>query len=156
MYYHEKRVIASIISNALVLIAYFIYVLHINQAGRIDLEHDLQFWAKTILIFIGISIVIGIVIQILFHILNSIVNQVRQEDQDEPMVEDEMDKLIRLKAMRNAYCLVGAGVVISIITLAVQQPPVIMLNIIYLSFHIGTLFEGFSQLYYYKKGVRNG
>lgn len=155
MYYHEKRVITSLISSVLVLIAYLIYVFQKYQVGGNGWEQDLQPWAMTILIFIGIGIVVAIVIQILFFIFNSIVNEVRKEDQDGPMVEDEMDKLIRLKAMRNAYFMVGGGVVLSIVTLAMQQPPILMLNIVYLSFHIGTLFEGFSQLYFYKRGVSN-
>lgn len=69
------------------------------------------------------------------------------------MLEDEMDKLINLKSMRNGYIVVGAGFVASLITLVLQAPPAVMLNIVFVSFMLGSLFEGFSQLYFYRRGI---
>lgn len=67
-----------------------------------------------------------------------------------------MDKLIALKAMRNSYIVVGVGFVIALLSLYMKMQPAIMLNIIFASFSIGSLFEGFSQLYFYRRGVKNG
>lgn len=119
----------------------------------IDLENDLKFWALTMLYFVGVSVVFNILILILFHILNAVVNAVKQEDLDDPMIEDEMDKLISLKAMRNSYIMVGVGFVISIVSLVMEWPPTVMLNIIFLAFNLGSIFEGFSKLYFYKRGI---
>jgi len=32
----------------------------------------------------------------------------------------------------------------------------VMLNILFASFYVGSMFEGVSQLYFYKKGIKNG
>ncbi|MEZ4628560.1 MAG: hypothetical protein R2912_10930 [Eubacteriales bacterium] len=84
--------------------------------------NDLQFWAKTILIFIGIGVVALIIIQIVFHILMAISKAVQQKLRDNEVdeaeiersikvevAEDEMDKMIELKANRFGYTIVGPG-----------------------------------------------
>jgi len=155
MFYQEKKIIATMISGVLILVAYFIYIFQKYQEGAIDLEYDLKFWASTMLIFIVVGIVSTILILIIFNILNAVVNEVKQEEQEVSIDEDEMDRLIALKATRNSYLVVGVGFLISMVTLVLQMPPAVMLNIIYLAFHLGMLVEGFSQLYFYRRGVRN-
>lgn len=171
MYYQEKKTIVTIISGMFIFIAYSIYgILKYMELG-VKLLHDLKFWATAILIAIGGGIIVAIIVQIVFHVFLAIANEVSKEvsknmnvewetstyNESEIMEnEDEMDKLISLKAMRNSYIVVGVGFVISIITLYFQMPPAIMLNIIFASFSLGSLFEGFSQLFFYRKGVKNG
>lgn len=72
------------------------------------------------------------------------------------MVEDEMDKLIELKAMRIGFAIAGIGFVLSLITLVLDYAPAVMLNVIFFSFSIGSMIEGITKLYFYKRGVRNG
>lgn len=72
------------------------------------------------------------------------------------MVEDEMDKLIELKSMRIGFAIAGIGFVLSLISLVLEYAPMVMLNIIFFSFSIGSLIEGIIKLYFYKRGVRNG
>jgi hypothetical protein len=93
---------------------------------------------------------------IIFHIINAAVNEATRGEQEEPMKEDEMDKLIQLKATRNSYVVAGIGFILSLITLVLQKPPAVMLNIMFLSCFLGSLFEGFTQLYYYRRGIKNG
>jgi uncharacterized membrane protein len=149
----EKRIITTILTGILILAAYGIYVYQQYQAGIIDLEKDLRFWAITMLIFIGVGIVLTVIILIIFHIIIAIVNEAKKEEQEDPSIEDEMDKLIALKAMRNSYAMVGIGFILSMASLIMQMPPAVMLNILFLSFNLGSLFEGFSQLYFYRRGV---
>jgi uncharacterized membrane protein len=156
MSYQEKRIITTIITGVLILAAYGIYVFQQYQAGVIDMEKDLRFWAAAMLIFIGVGIVLMIVILIVFHIINAIVNEAKKREQEDPSIEDEMDKLIALKATRNSYAVVGVGFVLSMASLVMQMPPAVMLNILFLSFNLGSIFEGFSQLYYYRRGIQNG
>lgn len=179
MYYQEKKTIASIISGLLVLGAYIIYGVSKYQEVGAGIMNDLKFWATAMLVFIGIGIVIAIVIQIVFHIILAVANEVKKEIAKEMAkeaskktecigtektcdevefeeFEDEMDKLIALKSMRNSFIVVGAGFVIALFSLFINMQPAIMLNIIFVSFMLGSLFEGFSQLYFYRKGVRNG
>ena len=165
MYYQEKKTIASIFSGLLILAAYCIYgiskYLKIGEA----LLNDLQFWATAILITIGGGVVVTIVIQIIFHIMLAVASEVKKKTgakgendtcEEFETSEDEMDKLIALKAMRNASVFAGVGFVAALISLLLKMPPAIMLNIIFGAFSIGSLFEGFSQLYFYRKGVKNG
>ncbi len=171
MYYQEKKTIASIISGVLILAAYIIYgISRYLEVGE-SLLHDLKFWASAMLFAIIGGIVVTVVIQIVFHIILAVGNEISKEmskrancqgkgetyeelEIGEP--EDEMDKLIGLKAMRNSFIFVGAGFVISLVSLYMKMPPAIMLNIVFVSFSLGSLFEGFSQLYFYRKGVKNG
>jgi hypothetical protein len=91
-----------------------------------------------------------------FHIINAVINEVKQLEQDAIDIEDEMDKLISLKSMKNGYIVVGFGFVFSLISLVMKLPSAVMLNIVFLSFNAGGLVEGFSQLYFYRRGVKNG
>jgi hypothetical protein len=163
MSYQEKKTIISVVTGTLLLAAYCIYAF--GQAGMAQLN-NLKFWANTMLIFIGIGVVAMIVIQIVFHILLSIAMAVKQKLNNEncddkeiekalqiDMVEDEMDKLIELKANRVGYTFVSVGFVSGLVSLAFGASAVVMLNIAFLSCLVGSLVEGLIQLRYYRKGI---
>jgi len=167
MSYQAKRTIVSIITGAAVLAAYCIYAFGPGRAGAL-VSSDLRFWAITMLKFIGIGIAVTIVIQIVFHILLSVSVAIKKKIQDEncadedieksigaEMVEDEMDKLIELKSTRVGFIFAGIGFVAGLFSLVLNYSPVVMLNIIFISFSLGSIVEGFSQLYYYRRGIRN-
>lgn len=156
MYYQEKKTIATLLSGITLLGAYCFYVFQKYQTGVVDFSNDLKFWALTMLVFIGAGIVLTIVVLILFHIINSIINQATNQEDDVTMVEDEMDKLIGLKSVRNSFVVVGIGFILSLVSVVIKLPTPCMLNVIFLSFLIGSIVEGISQLYFYRKGVRNG
>lgn len=149
------------IMGVLILAAYCIYAFGKVGAGAVDLN-DLKFFASTMMIFIGIGIVAMIVIQILFHIALSISVAVKEKCNDDKkiekaieatMVEDEMDKLIELKSGTIGFAVVGVGFVAGLITLLFSYPPSVMLNILYLSFGVGSIAGGAMSIYYYRKGV---
>jgi hypothetical protein len=165
MSYQEKRTGASILTGALVLAAYCIYAFGKNNTG-VAASGDLKFWASTMLIFLGIGIGAAILVQIVFHILFAISVAVQQELQGnqsddkaiEKMIkleirEDERDRLIELKSIRLGFITAGLGFVGGLVSLLFNNSPVIMLNILYISFSVGSLLEGVGQLYYYRKGV---
>lgn len=168
MSYKITKTIISMAAGVLLITAYFIYALAKVRAGTASPD-DMLFWSRTILIFIGIGVAATIVIQIVFHILLAIAMAVKEQvksgqcaDQDIEkkigleMVEDEMDKLIELKSMRISYIVVGAGFVSALGFLALNHPVAVMLNIVFGSFFLGSLIEGFTQIYYYRKGIKNG
>jgi hypothetical protein len=167
MSYQEKRTIVSIVSGILLLAAYIIYGLSRYNSGAVQPD-DLKFWAVTMLIFIGIGIAATIIIQIVFHILLSVSIAVTKKIQDQSvddkeieksisreMVEDEMDKLIELKSSRIGFGFAGVGFVTGLVLLVLGFSPVWMLNITFLSIMLGSLFEGFTQIYYYHRGVQH-
>lgn len=164
MSYQEKRTAASIFSGILILAAYCIYAFSPSRMAALP-TGDLKPWASTMLIFIAIGIGVTIVIQIVFHILLSISLAVRTkiEDQqsddkeiqrviDREMVEDERDRQIELKSTRIGFTAAGFGFVAALFALVFDYSPVVMLNILYLSFSVGSLLEGVGQIYYYRKG----
>ena len=168
MPYKVKRTIVSIITGALLMVAYGIYAWNKVQSGAVSPD-DLKFWATTILVFIGIGIVALIIILIIFHILLSIAMAVKKQVQtgacddkeiektlELDMVEDEMDKLIALKSMRISYAIEGVGFAAALVSLVLNCSPAVMINILFASFYIGSLIEAITQLHFYKKGIKNG
>jgi hypothetical protein len=153
------------LTGILLLAAYCIYAFGKVQSGMIAPD-DMKFWATTILIFIGIGVIASIVIQIVFHLLLSIAIAVRKQMQEgkcddkevektieQEMVEDEMDKLIGLKSIRIGFAIAGIGLIATLVSLLLNYSSAVMLNIIFISFSIGTSVEGVTQLYFYRRGV---
>lgn len=168
MSYQEKRIVTGLLSGAAILAAYCLFAWGAYRAGEAD-AGNLAFWAAAMLKFIGVGIAATIIIQILFHILLSVGIAVREKIRDAEtddrqieqsikaeMVEDERDRLIELKALRVGFICAGAGFILSLVTLVLGRSPVLMLNILYLSFLLGSLLEGVVQLFLYRSGVRHG
>jgi len=164
MSYQSKKTITSMVGGALVLAAYCIYAFGRYSSGAIA-EGNLKFWAGTMLVFIGIGVVGIIILQIIFHIALSIGIAVKERACDEKevnkrieatMIEDEMDKLIELKSSQIGFVLAGVGFVGALILLVLGYSTVVMLNVMYLSFLVGSLMEGATSLYFYGKGVSSG
>jgi hypothetical protein len=165
MSYQEKRTLASISSGAVLLAAYCLYAFNPTRLASIA-AGSLKPWATTMLVFIGIGIGFTIIIQIIFHILLSISIAIREkmrnmeaDDKDieknikVEMVEDERDKMIELKSNRIGFGLAGFGFIAALLSLAFNYSPVVMLNILFISFSFGSICEGFTQLYFYRKGI---
>jgi hypothetical protein len=168
MSYQEKRAIVSMLTGIFILGAYCTYSYGKYQSGAIATD-DMKFWAGTMLMFIGIGIVAAIAIQIIFHILLSVAVTVQEKTRngkyvsneiektiESEMVTDEMNKLIELKSMRVGSIIVGVGFVTALVSQVLNDSSVIMLNIMFVSFFAGSLSDGFTQVYYYRKGVTNG
>jgi len=166
MSYQEKRTLVTIVVGFLVLVSYLIFVFTRFQSGIIDVN-NLKYWASTMLIFIGISIVSTIVTQVLYHIVFSIgfamKEKIKYPDLTDKeiemsikshMVTDEMDKLVELKSMRVGFIAAGLGFVLALILTINDYSAVVMMNTIFISFNVGSLFEGLMQLYYYKRGIK--
>ena len=165
MSYQEKRTIASIFTGILVLAAYLMYAFNPERLSRLA-SGDLKSWAITMLVFIGIGVVAAIIIQIVFHIMLSISMAIKAKIQDQEcddkeieksinseMVEDERDKMIELKSSRIGFIVAGFGFMGALASLAFNYSPVVMLNILFITFSVGSIFEGIAQLVYYRKGM---
>lgn len=165
MSYQVKRTITNILTGLIVLTTYCFYAFGLYQSGILAPE-DLKSWAQIMLIFIGIGIIAAIIIQIVFHILFSIGIAIKEniknggcDDQEIEktikleMIEDEMDKLIELKSLRVGFIVAGVGFITSLIVLLLNYPAMVMLNLLFISFSVGSILEGFTQLYYYNRGI---
>ena len=167
MSYQEKRSIVSIVSGIILLAAYCLYSIGKYQQGLVA-PGDLKFWATTILVFIGIGIVAFIIIQIVFHIMLSIsiaVSKAVDGNYDDKeiekaikvdMIEDEMDRLIELKSLRFGFSVAGIGFIAGLVALVLNYSAVVMLNIFFISFSVGSILEGFVKIFYYRRGLNHG
>lgn len=162
MSYQEKKALISIITGVFVLVSYCVYAFGRYQSGMVDLS-DLKFFAVTMLIFIGIGVAAMIVIQVIFHILLSISIAVKEKIYDDKeiekavetaAVEDEMDRLIELKSGRLGVIVISIGFISALVTLVLNYPPAVMLNILFLSFGASSLVGGALSIYYYRAGIK--
>ncbi len=144
----EKRKIVNIISTLLITSIYFWYVLQSRPEKAMTTDELLSFWATSLLILIPVSIVAKIIIHILFGIANTIVTR-----EFDSMNSDERDKLIELKATRNANYLFGAGFFLAMGTLAMDMSVTIMFMVLIVSGVLSEIMDNVSQLYYYRKGI---
>ncbi|MGL1894282.1 MAG: hypothetical protein OCD02_21810 [Spirochaetaceae bacterium] len=142
----EKKIIVNIVGTIAIYTAYCMYVKGFFLNG---MEHDLQLWGKTILIFIPIAIGVKILTLIIFFIINAIVTN-GEEIED---IEDERDKLISSKGNNIGYIIVGAGFLFSIVSLVIAWPIYIMINIMYLFFNLADISSDITKIVLYRKGV---
>ncbi|HKJ79726.1 MAG TPA: hypothetical protein VKA10_09325 [Prolixibacteraceae bacterium] len=147
MSYREKENIINIFSGLLITAVFAWAVFQRHLDGRIDLTDDFQQWGIIFLIYAGVSIVARIIIYIVFHIINAIATR----EQDIP-AEDERDKLVKLKAIRNSHYSFSVGFMVAIIALAVGLPAYSLFIIFVISGVISELIDNGSQIYYYRKG----
>lgn len=159
MTYQTKKTIVSLLASIAILISYCISVYNDISKG-LTLENDATFWAKKMLIFITIGVAINIISFIVFHILLSVNLSVKDSKEinrklELEMVEDEMDKLIELKSLRVGYIFASTGFILGLILLAFNTSIAIVLNILFLSFFVGAIAEGISNLFFYFRGIRN-
>lgn len=147
MFYQEKRTIVDMIASVLVTAIYIWYVYQTNQGADVGWAHDAKLWARAFLIYIPIMIVVRILIQIVFAILTKITTD------EEPAVSDEYDKLVALKAMRNARLTFGVGVVLSMATLVIGWPIGAMFGVLFSFVIVSDIVEVLSQFYFYRRGI---
>jgi len=146
MLYHEKQSYLNIFSGIIITAVFALIVYNKQMAGLIDVTGDYRVWGYLLLIFVGVSVVARIIIQIIFHIINVIAT--REEDVPK---KDERDKMIELKALRNAYYSLSGVLLTMIILLALGVP----INAVFIAFILGGLIteivENSSQIYYYRR-----
>ena len=148
MSYQEKQNIVNIFSGLVITAIYALIVYSRHLEGRFDLTEDFSKWGVIFLVFIGVSIVARIIIYIIFHIINAIATR----EEDIP-VDDERDKIIKLKSTRNSYYVFAGGFVLSVISLAIGMP-VYGIFIAFVFFGlVAEILDNGSQIYYYRKGV---
>ena len=148
MNYHEKSSVAGILTSV------FVYLFFLkNLQGRLadlDAALHLQAAAKTVLIFIGISIVVRIIAEILLNILYAIVTG---EGKPDPSTEDEMDKLISLKSERIAYVVASLGFLLSLVLLVMNYSPVLMVIVIYGFLNLAEVVSCVLKIVFYRRGL---
>lgn len=166
MSYHEKRALVGTAGAAALAAAYCIYAFGKLRAGLI-MPGDLRFWAVTMLVFIGIGVVLLVAVQIVFNIVCAVSLAAKEAavKRERPtggeldrviqttFTDDEMVRLIELKASRVGYAVSGIGFVAGLAALALGQAAAVMLNVAFLSAAAGCLADGIASIVYFRRGV---
>jgi len=152
----SKSIITSTVAGFVFLTAYALYVTR-------NTPESLQGWAVSMLVFLGIAIVALIIIQIVFHIILAAGIAVTEGEQDSKriqrildstMAEDEMDRMISLRAARVGYVFAGIGFVGVLTTLALGLSAVVGLHVLFWTIALGSFVSGAVSVYGYERGVR--
>jgi len=148
MTFRERRTVASFISTLLIFGIFYFFLLRRYHGESMQLAEELRFWAVATLIFIGIMVILKIISYIIFTILHAIATREYEE-----IDTDELEKLIELKATRNAYMVFLAGFILSLVTLIIGMPVMVMFSSLIGAFTLAAMSADISQLYYYRKGI---
>jgi hypothetical protein len=147
MTYQEKKSIVSLISAILIFVSYGLYMLPRLPEGGLESMETFRFWGSCVLILTLISIVAHIIISIVFNIFFRITTR-----EKEPKFEDELDKLINLKAFRNSFFVFIIGFLLAMGSL-INQPSQVMFIILITSGFISDVTGSVTKFYHYRRGV---
>jgi hypothetical protein len=144
----EKQAIVSIIGSVLIIGIYTKYVYNNYIDGDLEILNDFQFWGKSFLYLIPVSIVAQIVIHIVFAIINRIVTREDMSD-----ITDERDNLIELKSIRISHWIFVFGFMMAMGSLAMGMKPYVMFLTVISSGFLASLASEVAKIIYYRKGV---
>jgi hypothetical protein len=147
MSFQERRAIVSLISTILITGVYAAYMAQRYPASGDYSIEVFRFWGAFFLILIPVMIVARIIIHIVFSIINTLATH-----ENEPDIADERDKLIELKATRNALYVFSVGVILAMGSLVIDLPPAAMFIFLLGAGIASELVSEVSQFYFYRRG----
>jgi hypothetical protein len=167
MTFKEKKSIVSILVSTLLIITYTIFTFVRYQGGHLPLD-NYQLWAITLLAFGGVYIISYILIHLIFYFVTSVSMAVKEQiktgkaceiDLEQKIKtelnEDEMDKIILLKAQRVSSIVTSFIIYIGVVLIALNLEIVLLLNMILLGGFLGNIAKDLTKIYYFKVGVAN-
>lgn len=148
MTYQEKKSIVTLISAILIFGCYCLYMYPRYPDGSTELSETLHYWGSFVLVLTLVSILAHIIISIIFNIIFRMTT-----GEKEPAFEDEMDKLIGLKSIRNSFAVFILGFLLAMGSLVIDQPLRVMFMILIASGFLSDVTGSVSKLYHYRRGV---
>ena len=146
--YQEKRCIVYLASNAVISSLYGLYIFMTYGQTLFQNQDNRPLWAAIILIYIPVMIVSRIFITIVFSIINKIVT-----DDVVMTADDELDRLIDLKATRQFYNVFLGGIVLALASQALGLPLQWLFVGIGLSMTLAGITGDLIQLILYSRGI---
>lgn len=148
MSYQERRAVVSLFGSTLTFLLYCAYMLGRYPEADAYSAEMFHFWGSFFLILIPVSIVAKIVMQVIFVVINAIITQ-----EEELEVQDERDKLIELKAMRNALYAFTFGFLVGMASIVFGMSPPVMFAIFVCSGFLASVVSDLSEFHFYRRGV---
>jgi hypothetical protein len=148
MLYQDKRSLCFLFSNILISSIYILGLAH-SYGARIAMDPvDRVFLASAILIYIPVQILIRLIVIIVFAIVYKM-----QTDETTVEIEDEMDKLVDLKATSVFFVVFVTGLILGL----VSQAAGLSLRLLFLgigaTFVVSSLIGDCVTLAMYRRGV---
>jgi hypothetical protein len=150
MTFQERNIAASFVTFTLILGFYLTRVFQMIQNESFNLTNMTRLWVTVIIL----GIVVTIIGTILTHIGSGIVQAIKTRE--EPVIEDiedERDRLIGLRGTRVAYFVYSIGVLLSMLTFVLGQPPLVMFSLLILAGLAAQIISDISRLVLYRRGV---
>ncbi len=144
------NITVTLVSHLLVLAYYLVSMFQMVREGGLVPSRVFTLWAIVIVAIIFLSIVGNILTYIVLSIIRAIKTGKADEER---FIVDERDKLIELKGARVSYISMSIGVLISMLTFAMGQPPLVMFSLLILSGIMAEIIGDIAQLYLYRRGV---
>ena len=96
--------------------------------------------------FLFVSVIVLVIgVEVAAHIILTIIHR--------PESTDERDRLIDLKATRNAYYLLVAGVFVALAQFWLSTPPILVVHIVLFFFILAEILSDMTKLIYYRRGI---
>ncbi len=148
MSYQERNNTVSLMCTLLIFGFYGVNVYRMSQEGNFNSTNVFSLWATVIVL----AIIVNILSNILAQIAASILHMIRTRE-EERFTTDERDKLIGLTGTRNAYGVFSIGVLVSMGSLVINMPPLVMFNLLIFSAMLAEIVGDCSRIYLYRRGV---
>lgn len=148
MTYQEKKSVVSLVSVITIFVSFWLYMYPMHPNSGLESMETFRFWGSFVFILILVSIIAHIIISIVFNIVYRITT-----GEKEPTFEDELDRMITLKATRNSFFVFILGFLLSMGSLIVFQPSQKMFIILIISGFMSDVTGSVTRLYHYRKGV---
>lgn len=146
-YSREKQIMVSAVTSLVILGFYSLYVYQRYISGNPGIINDFKFWGKAFLILIPVAIAAQIIIHIVFAIINKIMT-----NEDIPVISDERDKLIELKAIRISHWIFLAGFLLAMGSQAIGMQPWVMFVTLIASGFVASTISEIARIILYRKG----
>ena len=150
MSFQEKNITVSLVNFCLILGYFLIRLFLMIQDGSFIPANVFRLWG----IIIVLAVVVTIFATILTHIVSTIIQAIKTGEEN-PKVEDfedERDQLIDLRGTKITYFFHSIGVLVSMLTFVLGQPPLVMFTLLILSGVVAQIIGDISRLYLYRRG----
>jgi hypothetical protein len=149
MSFQEKNITASLGNFVLILGFYLISLFQLVQGGSLDSQHVFRLWGIVVILATIGTVVLIIATHIASHIIHTIKTNEESHIKD---IQDERDAFIDLKGTNVAYRVSSIGVALSMLTLVLGQPPMVMFSLLIFCGILAQIIADISRLYFYRRG----
>ncbi len=150
----ERRSIILAILTIVLFVVYYKIVLDFYSKGTYSTTEEFQFWGLAILLVIPGLFEVRRFLYFIYSALYSLITQRREDDfMTGTALQDEYNRLIKAKALRNFYHAFMGSFVLAMGVLSWGGSPLIMFNILLFGVLIAHITYQLSEFYYLRQGV---